>query len=73
MVEDANGPQSGRISIEAIDWAMERRIAEPEAEVEEKRKNEISNLQILRDRISKSGKPAKTNKMHPMVTNDVFY
>jgi hypothetical protein len=67
--------KSGRLSdlqIEAIDWAIKRRKTEPKTFMIEgrDRNNEVAELEKLRDSISKSGEPAKPNRMLRMVTRD---
>jgi hypothetical protein len=66
------GRSLAELQIESIDWAIERRRAEPKADVHPDRKDEISALKKLRDGIAKSGKPAKRthHRMLPMVTSD---
>jgi hypothetical protein len=56
------------LQIEAIDWAIKKREAEPKDKVGEERENEIAELQKLRGEIAKSGKPAKSNGMLRMIT-----
>jgi hypothetical protein len=55
------------LQVEAIDWAIKRRKAEAE---KERREEELAALRKLRERIAKSGKPAKGNRMLPMVVID---
>lgn len=58
------------LQVEAIEWALEQRRAEPKETVGEGREDEIAQLQRLRDKIATSGKPAKGQKMLRMVTKD---
>ena len=64
------GRSLAELQVEAIDWAIEQRKAEPKDKVREDRLNEIADLQKLRNEIAKSGKPAKPSGMLPMVTSD---
>ena len=64
------GRSLAELQIEAIDWAIKQRKAEPKDEVCEERANEILNLQKLRNKIAKSKKPVKSLRMLPMVTSD---
>jgi hypothetical protein len=64
------GRSLAELQIEAIDWALERRMAEPAAEVREDREHEIADLRKLRGEIATSGKPVKRRAMYPMVTSD---
>jgi hypothetical protein len=58
------------LQVEATDWAIERRKAEPKDSIREGRENEVAELKKLRDEIAKSGKPAKPRGMLRMVTRD---
>lgn len=58
------------LQIEAINWAIERRNAEDKSNVPEDRKNEVADLQKLRERIVKDGKLTKPRGMHRMTTTD---
>ena len=60
------------LQIEAINWALERRMVESKTNIDERGKNEISELQKLRDEITNSGKPAKPQRqrLYQMVTSD---
>jgi hypothetical protein len=64
------GRSLAELQIEAVDWAIKRRKAEPKDEVGEERADEIANLQKLRNEIARSKKPAKSRRMLPMVTSD---
>jgi hypothetical protein len=64
------GRSLAELQVEAIDWAIKRRKAEPKDEVGEERADEIAELQKLRDEIARSKKPAKPRRMLPMVTAD---
>jgi hypothetical protein len=64
------GRTLAELQIEAIDWAIARRRAEPESQISERRKDELPALQKLRAEIAKSGKPAKSRRMHRMVTTN---
>lgn len=64
------GDSLAELQVEAIDWAIEKRKDELKSIIEPRRKNEISDLEKLRDGISKSGKPAKPKPMFRMVTSD---
>jgi hypothetical protein len=68
--EMRKGHRIAELQVEAIDWAIKQRMAEPEKEIRDDRKNEVAELQKLRDGIAKSGKPAKPSGMLRMVTSD---
>jgi hypothetical protein len=56
------------LQVEAIDWAIERRKAEPE---KERREEELVGLRELREQVAKSGKPTKSKRLlPPMVVTD---
>ncbi len=58
------------LQVEAIDWAIERRMAEPEKNLREEHANEVDDLRKLRDKISKSKVPSKPRKLMPMITSN---
>jgi peptide methionine sulfoxide reductase MsrB len=58
------------LQIEAINWAIEQHMSKPKEEIGEARKNEIFELEKLRDDIAKSGKTAKPQRMLRMITSD---
>ena len=64
------GRNLAELQIEAIDWAIEHRKAEPEDKDRGNRMEEIAKLQKLRNETAKSGKPAKPLGILPMVTSD---
>jgi hypothetical protein len=68
--EERKGRRLSALQIDAIDWAIERRKAEPVEFVREGRENEVAELVKLRETIAKSGKPAASRKMLRMVTRD---
>jgi hypothetical protein len=55
------------LQVEAIDWAIELRRTEDE---DERREEELAKLRALRKRITKSGKPAKSRRLAPMIVTD---
>lgn len=67
--DERKGRRLSELQVEAIDWAIEKRKAEPK-EFTEGRENEIAELQNLRATIAKSGKPAPSQRMRRMVTQD---
>lgn len=58
------------LQLEAIDWAIKRRMAEPEDDLREDHANEIADLRKLRDEIAKSKEPSKPQRMLPMITSN---
>lgn len=66
--ETRKGKSLAELQIEAIDWAIERRRAEDEEQIAERRKNEIVDLQKLREEIAKSRQPATPHRMLPMIS-----
>ncbi len=59
------------LQLEAIDWAIKRRMTEPEDELrEEDHANEIADLRKLRDEIAKSKEPSKPCRLDPMITSN---
>lgn len=58
------------LQIEAIDWAIEQRRAEPAEQTGDDQKRAVDNLKELRIRISKSGVPEKPRELLRMQTSD---
>jgi hypothetical protein len=58
------------LQVEAIDWAIKRRKAEPKSEIDEDRQNEVAELKKLREEIKTTGKPVPAGKMLRMETSD---
>jgi hypothetical protein len=65
--KERNGRSLVDLQIEAVDWAIERRMAAADSD---DRKTEIANLRALRDGLAASRTPVKGNKMLPMVTRE---
>lgn len=64
------GRTLAELQIEAIDWAIKKRMEESPEDIQDSRKNEVANLQKLRDEIAKTNKPAKPQRLAPMVTSN---
>ncbi len=62
------------LQIEAIDWAIEKRKTEPEKSIEGRRgeilRNEVAELERLRDGIAKTKKPTAPGRLLPMVRSN---
>jgi len=58
------------LQVEAIDWAIKRRKAEPKSQIDEDRQNEVVELKKLRDGIKATGKPVPAGKILRMETSD---
>jgi hypothetical protein len=68
--EARRGRSLAELQVEAIDWAIAQRMAEPAETVRAERADEVSNLRQLREEIAKSGKPAKPSRLQRMETWD---
>lgn len=58
------------LQIEAIDWAIEKRKAEPEEKLWDRSGDELTKLQKLRDDITKSSKPVERRGIKRVITAD---
>lgn len=68
--EDRKGRSLVELQSEAIEWAIERRKAEPKEARQEGRENEVAELQKLGAELKQSGKPLPPRRMLRMITND---